>query len=135
MNIDFFALQSGDELPEISLLVNAEDVRAYLKATGETSVNLWGEDAVPPLVLGALVLAAITERMPLPEGTLHVGQEFEFYRTVKTDEHLTVSASLGRRIERRGRLATTWATELRLLDEVVVVGLTTLMTPTTDSVQ
>ncbi len=132
MTIDFFALQRGDVMPESSLRVDAGDVRGYLAATGEAGAaagGLWGAEAVPPLALGALVLAALTDQMPLPTGTVHVGQEFEFLRPVTAGQELTARATVNRRTERRGTLLTTLSLELRAAGGLVLEGLTTLVTP------
>ncbi len=132
MTIDFFALQRGDVLPDSSLHIDADDVRAYREATGEAgaeSGELRGAEAVPPLALGALVLAALTDQLPLPTGTVHVGQEFEFLGSVAAGQELTARATVNRRTERRGTLLTTLSLELRAAGEIVLAGLTTLITP------
>ena len=132
VTIDFFALQRGDVLPETSLRIEAGDVRAYREATGEAgapSGDLWGAEGVPPLALAALVLATLTDQLPLPTGTVHVGQEFEFLRPATTGLEMMARATVSRRTQRRGTLVTMLSLELRAAGEIVLAGLTTLITP------
>ncbi len=129
MTIDFFEIKLGDMLPEFSVCVGVDDVRAYLAATGESdgpSTQLWAE-TVPPVALGAFALAALMEQMAPPFGTLHAGQEFEFHRPVAPGEELTARVTVDQRAERRGSLLTALSIELRAGDEVVAEGRTTLV--------
>ena len=131
MSIDFFEVTSGDALPPFAVHIDEDDVRAYLAATGEAdgpSAELWRE-RVPPLAVGAFAFSALMELMPLPPGTLHAGQEFEFVRSVPAGGELTATVTVERRAERRGSLLTTLLLELRVGDEPVATGHTTLVTP------
>ena len=131
MTIDLFEIKLGDVLPEFAVRVGVDDVRAYLAATGESegpSAQLWAE-TVPPVALGAFVLAALMEQMPPPFGTLHAGQEFDFHRPVAPGEELTARVTVDRRAERRGSLLTALSIELRAGEEVVAEGRTTLVNP------
>ena len=130
MTIDFFELRRGDALPEFAVHIEAPDVRAYLLATGEAgaaSPELWTE-TVPPLALGALAFSALMEQLPLPAGTLHVGQEFEFRRPLAVAAELTARVTVDQRAERRGSLLTMLSLELSSGGEIVASGRTTLVT-------
>jgi hypothetical protein len=136
VTIDFFAIELGDVLPEFSVCVGVDDVRAYLAATGESerpSARLWAE-TVPPVALGAFALAALMEQMAPPFGTLHAGQEFDFHRPVAPGEELTARVTVDRRAERRGSLMTALSIELRAGDEVVAEGRTMLVNPVAEGV-
>lgn len=127
MSIDFHALRRGDRLPPIAFVVTAEDVRAYLAATGE-SAEAW-HTAVPPLALGAYILAGLMEEMPLPAGALHAGQEFEFLAPVPQGEPLEAELTVVQQSERQGSNIVVFASDLRSGDQVVLRGRTTVMAP------
>ncbi len=126
--IDFYALARGEALPVIPVVFDAADVRAYLDATGEPHEH-WTE-AAPPLAVGALVLAALVDLMPLPEGTVHIGQEFQFLRAVTPGEPLEARLRVAQRSERGG--AVVLALDLELYTgggEAVLRGRATVVAP------
>ena len=130
--VDFFALARGDTLPAIAVAIDSADVRAYLEATGEP-LGPWTE-AAPPLAVGALALAALTELMPLPEGTVHVGQEFEFLRAVAPGETLEAELRIAQRSERGGAVVLAIDLELRSAagdgaGDMVLRGRSTVVAP------
>lgn len=125
--IDFHALRRSDALPAITFTVSTEEARAYLDATGEAA-EAWGE-IVPPLALGALTLAGLMERMPLPPGALHGGQEFEFLGAVAHGEAIEAQLSVAQQSERQGTNIVVFASELHCGERVVVRGRTTVMAP------
>ena len=127
MALDFYALARGDELPPLTLSVTADDVRAYLDATGEPTER-W-EDAAPPLALGAFTLGALMERLLLPGGAIHTGQEFEFLRAVTPGEPLEASLRVAQRGERRGMVIVAFECELRAAAGLVLRGRTTVVAP------
>ena len=125
---DFASLAKGDALPPIPVAFDAADVRAYLDATGEPP-DRWA-DATPPLALGAWLLGALMERLPLPPGALHAGQEFEFLRAVAPGEGLEASVRVAQRSERRGTLLLALDLELRAADgDPVLRGRSTVAAP------
>ena len=131
MTLDFFEIELGDVLSEFSVRVSVDDIRAYLAATGESeapSAQLWAE-TVPPLALGAFVLAALMEQLPPPPGTLHAGQEFDFHRPVAPGEELMARITVDQRTERRGSLLTALSIGLRAGAEAVAEGRLTLVNP------
>jgi hypothetical protein len=127
VTIDFHSLRRGDALPSFSFPVSAEEVCAYLAATGESS-ELW-QETVPPLALGALTLAGLMEEMPLPPGALHGGQEFEFLGTVTHGEQVEARLSVAQQSERAGMNIVVFASELRSRERVVQRGRATVMAP------
>ncbi|MGE0227171.1 MAG: hypothetical protein AB7I38_01610 [Dehalococcoidia bacterium] len=129
MSTDFHALRRGDRLPPLAFRVPATDVRAYLAATGEAAVA-WTV-SVPPLALGAYILAGLMEEMPLPDGALHGGQEFEFLDIVQQGEPLVAELVVAQQSERQGSNIVVIATELRTAGRVVLRGRTTVVAPTT----
>ncbi len=125
--IDFHALRRGDALPAITFSVSAEEARAYLDATG-AAAEVWG-DTVPPLALGALTLAGLMRKMPLPPGALHGGQEFEFLGAVAHGETVEAHLTVAQQSERQGTNIVVFASELQCGERVVVRGRTTVMAP------
>lgn len=102
-------LQRGDDLPSFVLSVSGDDVRAYLEATGEPR-EAWTRH-VPPLALGAFALAGLMERVELPAGLVHTGQEYAFVRPVAHDEPVEVRIRVASRSERRGAVITALESE------------------------
>lgn len=125
---DFHALARGDEFVLPSFSFDASDVRAYLDATGEPAER-W-DGVVPPLAAGALALGALMERVPLPGGALHAGQEFEFLRAIAPGESLETLVRVAQRSERRGTFLLALEIELRGADgETVLRGRSTVAAP------
>jgi hypothetical protein len=134
VTIDFHAVSSGDVLPAFTMVVTADEVREYLRATGEDP-EVWLEaDLVPPLAALALTLAALTEEMPLPAGVIHSGQEVDFVRAIPIDSEITGFAVIDRRSERAGVLMTQLGFELQVEDETAARGKITIVMPTTAAV-
>lgn len=132
MSIDFHALRRGDRLPAIPLTVTSDDVRSYLAATGEDA-GVWSAH-VPPLALGAYILAGLMERMPLPAGALHAGQEFEFLDLVAHGEPLEAELTVAQQSERQGSNIVVFASELRSSGHCVLRGRTSVMAPAAGAV-
>ena len=96
--VPFESLSKGDALPPFSLVLSAEDVRAYLDATGEEAER-WSS-FVPPLMLVARMIGGLMERIEIPDRLLHAGQEFEMQRALRIDERVEIRfavTSLGTR--------------------------------------
>lgn len=89
-HIDYDALPVGLPLPPIPLVVWAADVEDYREAVGTAEAH----DTISSTQLLALMMAAITERMPLPPTCVHVGQELEWSRAVAPGTPLTIHFGL-----------------------------------------
>ncbi|MPZ98175.1 MAG: hypothetical protein GEU80_02375 [Dehalococcoidia bacterium] len=124
--VDFATMQRGERVPPFVLCVDADAVRAYLDATGEAREGLW-EQCVPPLALGALALGGLMDRVQVPGGLVHTGQEYQFRGLVPIGAPVEVQISVAARSERRGAVITIFETELRLDGEVVGTGRTNVM--------
>ena len=139
--LDFRSLAKGDALPPFPVAFGEDDVRAYLDATGEpperwseagaAPPERWSEaGAAPPLAAGAFAIAALLERVALPDGALHAGQEFEFLRAVVPGEPLEAEVRVAQRSERRGALLLALDIELRGAGgETVLRGRSTVAAP------
>lgn len=122
---EFAALERGVALPPFELPVSREDVAAYLESTGEQN-ELW-ERYVPPLALGAFALGGLMARFKVPGGLVHTGQEYDFLEPVPIGETVEVSISVASNSERRGARMVVFAIELRILEQVVGRGRTTVL--------
>lgn len=114
-------------LPVVSFSVTREDSLRYLAATGEDDAHWPG--LIPPLALGSLVLAALQEEMPLPEGVFHSSQEFDFLEAVPFNSTMDLSIAVERRAERAGTVYTTVGLDLRYEDRTVCTGHATVVLP------
>jgi len=131
MTLDLYTLERGFELEPFRFAVSRAEVAAYLEATGAPTDD-W-RDAVPPLALGALTFAGLLERLPLPDGSVHVGQDFEFRRAVPPGAELEAHVSLAQSQERRGSLVSVLEMVLVEADDPaagpVITGRATVLSP------
>ncbi len=128
--IAFDTLSRGDVLPPVDLTISADDVRAYLDATGEPA-DRWGEH-VPPVMMSALMLATLLSQIEIPKGVMHTGQEHESMRPVRIGEPLTVTVLVASHAVRRGALMASFDAEARAGDEVVAVSRASVLVPPPD---
>ena len=132
--ITFDSLARGDVLPTVDLTITTDDVRAYLEATGEATgapVDR-GRGHVPPVMLSALMLAALLGQVEIPQGVMHTGQEHESRRAVRVGEPLAVTLRVSSYAVRRGALLATFDAEARTGDaggEVVAVSRASVLVP------
>src|SRR5690606_20784224 len=103
-------MQRGERIPPFDLRIDGDAVRAYLDATGEAAEGLW-EQYVPPLALGALALGGLMDRVQVPGGLVHTGQEYEFRGLVPVGATVEVQIAVAARSERRGAVITVFETE------------------------
>jgi len=98
--IEYEKLTTGYEFPPSGFTLDSTVVEAYLKAV-EDNNPLYAENRiVPPMAVVALAMAAMSQSLLLPPGTVHVSQELGFNRTVNIGETLTSYASVNRKVAR-----------------------------------
>lgn len=95
-------LEKGQTLPPATFTLSTEWVSEYVAAVGDEAISAAGPDIVPPMALATQAIRALIEASPLPDGTLHAGQEIAFKRAVRVGETLTVNARVASRGERAG---------------------------------
>ena len=123
----FASLSRGDMLPPIDLVITADDVRAYLDATGE-SVARW-QQYVPPLMLDALMLGILLQQAELPSGLMHTGQEHESRRPARIGESLTIQFRVASNAVRSGAIFAVFEAEARAGDAVMATLRASVMAP------
>jgi len=101
--LEYRQIEVGYEFPPTSYKLDASMVSAYLKAVEETSRLYRDTELVPPMAIAAYAMAALSQGISLPPGTIHVNQGLEFLNTVSVRDTITCQAKVSRK-QNRGRL-------------------------------
>ena len=101
--LEYHQIEVGYEFPPASYKLDSSMVSTYLKAVEETSKLYQDTKLVPPMAIAAYAMAALSEGISLPPGTIHVTQEIEFIDTVSARDTITCHARVSRK-QNRGRL-------------------------------
>ncbi|MFP3975169.1 MAG: MaoC family dehydratase [Chloroflexota bacterium] len=128
--INYHELQPGYEFPPATYRIDAATLEAFLRTVGEESGLYSNLEIVPPMAVTAFAMAALSESMSLPWGSIHVSQEMEFTGIVGTGDAITSSARVTRNHKRGGMHLL--AIELKALDSsggLVLAGRTTFVLP------
>jgi len=120
---EYYQLYPGFEFPPQSYVLDAAMVSQYLKATCESNDLYLKEGLVPPMAVTAYAMAALSQSVTMPSGTIHVSQELDFCKLVKVGDTITCYSKVSRKIERGGlRLMNTDITVLNQNQEKVLTG-------------
>jgi acyl dehydratase len=98
--IDYGELTTDYEFAPVGFQPDAEMVAAYLSAIEGDKSTYEQDKIVPPMAIAALAMAAMSEGLVLPPGTVHVSQELQFLSTVSFNETLTSYARVNRKVAR-----------------------------------
>ena len=98
--IEYSQLETGFEFPPSSYKLDSTMVVTYLKAVEEKSKLYQDTSTVPPMAIAAHAMAALSEGICLPPGTIHVSQEFAFLDTANVDDTFTSYARVGKKQSR-----------------------------------
>ena len=98
--IEYSQLEPGFEFPVSSHKLDSSTVAIYLEAVGETSSLYQDTDLVPSMAIAAYAMAALSESICLPPGTIHVSQELVFIGTVGIKDTITSYAKVNRKQSR-----------------------------------
>jgi hypothetical protein len=80
--------------------VSQASVDAYLSATHD-GLNIYKKSqTVPPLALAAWALGAMLQKLNLPPGAIHGGQEVQSYRAIQIEEEVRCSAKIAQPTQR-----------------------------------
>ena len=93
----FAELDSGYEFPPANYELNSTIISTYNEAV-EASLKV--TDVVPPLAIAAYALKAVSQNFALPPGSIHVNQEFEFFKQVPVGTCINCRAKIAQRINR-----------------------------------
>jgi len=98
--LEYSQLETGYEFPPSSYKLDHTIVATYLKAVEDSSSLYQDAKLVPPMAIAAYAMAALSESISLPSGTIHVSQELEFIDTVSLNDTLTSYARVSRQQSR-----------------------------------
>jgi hypothetical protein len=116
--IRFFEVTEGEVLPTLTICASAKDIAIYDRAVGSAIAS----QLVSPTLLLAFAMAEMTAVMPLPQSTLHVGQELTLKRGVHIDEQLEARFVLRDRKESAGLTLHRFDLEIVSGTEIVADG-------------
>lgn len=114
----FLEVAVGEMLPTLTFCPSAHDIASYDRAVGSTAAS----DLVSPTLLLAFAMAEMTAVMPLPQSTLHVGQELTLRRGVRVDEQLEARFVLRDRKQSAGLTLHRFDLEILAGTEIVADG-------------
>lgn len=130
--IDYSKLETGQELSNQSLTLDAKAVGDYVAAVSDNSspVASDGTLLVPPMAIAALALSAVINALQIPGGTIHASQELGFGGAVRVGESLDCRATLAQNSVRRGwRFLVVNMEATSKVGTIVMEGKSTIMLP------
>lgn len=122
-------LPKGHEFPPATFTLTREWVAEYVSAVNDEAIGALGESFVPPMALATQSIRALIEASPLPDGTLHAGQELSFRKAVRVGETLTANARVASRGERAGWVLMSVDFEVQTNSDSVMTGRATVTFP------
>jgi len=128
--VEYKQLEAGYEFPPSSYKLDSSMVAMYLKAVEDTSSLYQDTELVPPMAVAAYAMAALSESISLPSGTIHVSQELEFIDTVSIKDTITSYAKVSRK-QSRGKfyLLTVDLNVFNQRQKAVLAGKTSFILP------
>jgi len=118
-------LSVGDVFSDFYVVLDSKDVNSYLMATGENN-SLW-QTYVPPLAVGARILAEIIDDFGDLDGLMHTGQEFSFLSKILHSQKLNVRVEIGTFSKRKGNLIIAFSIEIYSESNMVGSGKTNVI--------
>ena len=101
MSVDYSQLSPGQTVSSQVCLIDAETVSRYVQAVEDRS-PLATSEFVPPMAVAALSVRGVVNDLQIPGGTLHLGQEIEFFEAIRVGESINCSAELAQNSLRSG---------------------------------
>ena len=94
--ISYSELEIGTIVSKQSYLLDRESVQKYILAVEDSSFSTVAESSniAPPMSIAALSLRGVVNDLNIPGGTLHIGQELSFLKTVPVGIYLECEAVL-----------------------------------------
>lgn len=123
------ALEAGEQMTIGPFAVDAGAAEAYLNAAGGDA-SFYGEmGATPPMAVAGRTLGILIERLSMPPGSVHIGQELDFLDTARPGEPLVCSARLARESRRGGWRILQLEFTVNAEERRVLAGRATVMVP------
>ncbi len=101
MSVDYSQLSPGQTVSSQAFLLDAATISRYVKAVEDRS-PIANSEYVPPMAVAALSVRSVVNDLQIPGGTLHLGQEIEFFEAVRIGESINCSAELAQNSLRGG---------------------------------
>ena len=94
--ISYSELEIGTIVSKQSYLLDRESVQKYILAVEDSANSIVAESSniAPPMSIAALSLRGVVNDLNIPGGTLHIGQELSFLKTVPVGMYLECEAVL-----------------------------------------
>jgi len=94
--ISYSELEIGTIVSKQSYLLDRESVQKYILAVEDSTNSTVAESSniAPPMSIAALSLRGVVNDLNIPGGTLHIGQELSFLKTVPVGMYLECEAVL-----------------------------------------
>jgi acyl dehydratase len=125
-----FTLTPGQPLSPATFAITPEEARAYAQAVGDASALYRRPEApLPPLLLAARALRLLMAQVDIPPGTVHGGQDCEFFQAAYAGRDLRLTASVPRAATRQGQRFLTLELELRAGEALICRGRALLIVP------
>ncbi len=102
MDLDYDALEVGQQFPAIPIVLDADLVDAYVRGTGHDHA-LFANRYAPPLISNLVRFVKDSLGGKWPAGTVHLNQEMQLNRPLKRDETVTLDVRVGSKTVRNGR--------------------------------
>ena len=128
--VEYHLLEVGYEFQSVSYRLDKSIVDVFLRAVEETSSLYQTTDLVPPMAVTAYAMAALSDGILLPPGTIHVSQELDFIDTINVGDTITCHASvLGKRDRGRLHLMTIGLNVFNQNQKKILTGKTSFVLP------
>ena len=129
-SVDYANIEPGYIISSASYTFSAEDVEAYLAATGDDGALTRDANTIPPMAVAALSMGAINDDISFPDGAVHVSQQMEFRGAVKVGESVVCTSTVLARRRRGSFNMLTLGIEVKNdMGAVLYYGRTTVLLP------
>lgn len=128
-----FDLTVGQALAPATFTISQGEARHYIEAVGDISARYLHAGApLPPMLLAARGLQLLMAQVEIPGGTVHGGQECEFFQPTYPGKELRLTASVPRAATRQGQRFVTLEMAIFESDAPVCRGRALLIVPSAE---
>lgn len=133
--LSFKQAQIGQKLDSVDFQVTKEKASAYIDAVGETTSFYLDEEtaraySLRGLIVPPTIVSLFCRIFPSPEGTIHAGQELEFYLPIRVGDCISTSGRIEEKFEKKNRKFIRYSVEGRnQCDLKVFQALATIILP------